>query len=48
VAGATKNPDFTKPCRALGRFDQLAELHIRGNIAHRVSTTARNLIAFFG
>jgi hypothetical protein len=28
--------------------DRLAEQRVRGNIAHRVSTTVRNLIAFFG
>jgi hypothetical protein len=48
LAGRCKNHDFAKACRALGSIDRLAEQHIRGNIAHRLSTTVGNLIAFFG
>jgi hypothetical protein len=48
VRQAGKNPEFAKPCRMLGRVDQLAECHRRSNIAHRLSTTVGNLIAFFG
>jgi hypothetical protein len=48
VMAAEQNLDFTKPHRALGRLDRLAEQYSRGDIAHRLSTTVRNLIAFFG
>ena len=48
MGGKAKKHDFAKLCRALGSIDRLAEPYVRGNIAHRVSTTVRNLIAFFG
>jgi hypothetical protein len=43
-----KSGNFAKSCSSLGKGDRVAKRRVRGNIAHRVSTTVRNLIAFFG
>jgi len=48
IPGAAKNPDFTRPGRALGTANRLAEQRVRDDISHRVSTAVRNPIAFFG